>query len=296
MNIVGSNATVAESSRVTFDGADLKRLPKAAARHFWGPEIAMVFQDPMTSLNPVKRVGVQIAESMRYHLGVKRAVARRRALDLLSQVGIPEPRRRLDEYPHQLSGGMRQRVSIAIALACDPKLLIADEPTTALDVTVQRQILDLLAGLQRERSMAMILVTHDLGVVASRAQRVAVMYAGRIVEIGDTRTTFEHMHHPYAEALLRSSPRIRYPSHTRLLAIAGHPPDMARPPAGCRFAPRCTYRRDVCMEELPLLNADPRSAHAFACHFPVTVDASSLAESVVAADGATEPPVLAERL
>ncbi len=202
----------------------------------------MVFQDPMTCLNPTKRIGQQITDPLRHHLGMSRSEAAARARELLDMVRIPEAGRRLRQYPHELSGGMRQRVVIAIALSCNPKLVIADEPTTALDVTIQKQILDLLATLQSDLGMAMILITHDLGVVAGRTDRVAVMYAGRLAEIGATATLFSSSHHPYTEALLRSIPRVDQPSHLPLDAIPGRPPDMVRPPDGCRFAPRSQPR------------------------------------------------------
>jgi peptide/nickel transport system ATP-binding protein len=230
----------------------------------------MVFQDPMTSLNPVTRIGRQITESLRHHLDVSRDFANETAVELLRSVGIPEPERRMREYPHQLSGGMRQRVMIAIALACGPKLLFADEPTTALDVTVQAQILDLLAAQQRERFMAVMLITHDLGVVAGRADEIVVMYAGRIAEKAPTRTLFTEMRHPYTEALLRSIPRLENPSHSRLHAIGGRPPDLVDPPPGCRFAPRCPYAQPRCHEEEPVLESrGTQPDHVFACFYPV---------------------------
>jgi len=267
MNILARNGSI-DGGRVEFDGRDVHNLSRADSRHFWGTQMAMVFQDPMTSLNPVKRVGTHLTEAIRFHLGADKQTARARALDLLEQVGIPEAARRLDEYPHQLSGGMRQRVVIAIALACNPKLLIADEPTTALDVTVQKQILDLLSRIQADTGMAMILITHDLGVVAGRADRIAVMYAGRIVEEAPTRQLFHEMRHPYTEALLRSIPRVENASHTRLDVITGRPPDMVAPPGGCRFAPRCRYAQPECLVSDPGLVGDP-SAHRWACHLPV---------------------------
>ena len=236
----------------------------------WGTEMAMVFQDPMTSLNPVMKIGNQIAESLRYHLDMPKDEARETALALLKSVGIPEAERRLDQYPHELSGGMRQRVTIAIALACGPKLLFADEPTTALDVTVQAQILNLLAAQQRERHMAMILVTHDLGVVAGRADEIAVMYAGQIVEQApDRRCSSPTMKMPYTEALLDSIPKLDQPSHTRLAAIAGRPPDLIDPPKGCRFAPRCPYAQDKCRDEEPPLIEAETPGHLYKCWFPV---------------------------
>jgi peptide/nickel transport system ATP-binding protein len=223
----------------------------------------------MTSLNPVKRVGRQITDPLRFHLKLNREQSNARALELLRLVGIPEPERRLRQYPHELSGGMRQRIGIAIALSCNPKLLIADEPTTALDVTVQKQILDLLKRLQSEFHMAMILITHDLGVVAGRADRIAVMYGARFAETADTRVLFRNMKHPYTEALLDSIPRIEQPSHTRLQAIAGRPPDMVNPPPGCRFAPRCLYAQPRCTTEMPPLIPANEPGHRYACYFPV---------------------------
>jgi peptide/nickel transport system ATP-binding protein len=223
----------------------------------------------MTSLNPVVKIGRQITESLRHHLGRSQKAAAALAHDLLDSVGIPSPGLRFHEYPHQLSGGMRQRVTIAIALSCGPNLLLADEPTTALDVTVQAQILDLLKREQEDRFMAMILVTHDLGVVAGRTDQIAVMYAGRIVEKAPTRTLFTDMKMPYTEALVKSIPLIANPSHTRLQAISGRPPDLANPPQGCRFAPRCVYAQQRCLEEDPPLRPAGSSDHLFACWFPV---------------------------
>jgi peptide/nickel transport system ATP-binding protein len=282
MNILGRRATISPEGRVIFDGRDTRALTKAEARHFWGREIAMVFQDPMTSLNPVRKIGNQIVDPIRYHLGVDAKQAARRAVSLLERVGIPEPARRLDQYPHQLSGGMRQRVTIAIAIACEPKLLIADEPTTALDVTVQKQILDLLAELQEELGMSMVLITHDLGVVAGYADRIAVMYAGRIVERAEAVPLFEQTHHPYTEALLRSIPRIEHESHTMLHVIKGRPPDLVAPPAGCRFGPRCERARPECHDhDPPLVEAGP--GHFHACLFPIhpTVDALAMVPASV---------------
>jgi peptide/nickel transport system ATP-binding protein len=231
--------------------------------------MAMVFQDPMTSLNPVMKVGKQVTESLLYHLDISRAYAAELAEALFTSVGIPEPKRRLNEYPHQLSGGLRQRVCIAVALAAGPQLLFADEPTTALDVTVQAQVLDLLEAQQRERFMALVLVTHDLGVVAGRTDDVIVMYAGQIVEQAPTATLFEHMRMPYTEALLRSIPKLGQPSHTRLAAIPGRPPDLVSPPVGCRFADRCAYVQERCRAELPPLLPATTPGHWFRCWFPV---------------------------
>ncbi len=286
MNLLPSNGEVAAGSEILFDGRDVRHLRPAEAKHFWGPEMAMVFQDPMTSLNPVKRIGRQLTESMRFHLGLSRSAARDRAIELLNRVGIPEPRRRLDQYPHELSGGMRQRITIAIALSCSPRLLIADEPTTALDVTVQKQILDLLDQLQAEERMAMILITHDLGIVAGHADRVAIMYAGQMVEVGATERLFNCVQHPYTEALLKSIPRLEDPSHTPLEAISGRPPDMVDPAGSCRFAPRCRYAQLRCLDEQPEL-MPTHGGHPFRCFFPVGSDEGRAALEANEAAGST---------
>ncbi|MFD4293500.1 ABC transporter ATP-binding protein [Rhodococcus sp. NPDC058532] len=269
MGIAPSAATVHPDSRILFDGKDVTRLDRKQARHFWGTEIAMIFQDPLTSLNPVRTIGSQITDPLRFHLGLGRKQARARALELLDLVRIPSAASRLDEYPHQLSGGMRQRIGIAIALACDPTLLIADEPTTALDVTVQYEILELLQSIQMERQMAMILVSHDLGVVSRYTDRIGVMYAGRLIETAATTGLRGQARHPYTEALLASIPRTDLPPHTRLQAIDGRPPDLLHLEPGCRFAPRCGYVRDRCRTEEPLLHLDDRREHPAACHFPL---------------------------
>jgi oligopeptide/dipeptide ABC transporter ATP-binding protein len=257
------------SGSVRFEGRDIGSMGPDELRGLWGSEIAMVFQDPMTSLNPVVKIGRQVTEGLRHHLGMDRHTARETALALLRSVGIPEAERRLEQYPFELSGGMRQRVTIAIAISCGPKLLLADEPTTALDVTVQAQILNLLQDKQRERHMAMVLVTHDLGVVAGRADHVAVMYAGKVVETAPTTELFARVRMPYTEALLKSIPKTADPSHTRLAAVGGRPPDLADLPAGCRFAARCPYAQDRCRIEEPPLTPDPGGDHAWACWFPV---------------------------
>ena len=291
MGLLPSNVEI--EGEVLFEGDDITGAPPDTMRSLWGTEMAMVFQDPMTSLNPVMKVGRQITESLREHLDMSKDDANDTALALLKSVGIPEPARRLREYPHQLSGGMRQRVTIAIALACGPKLLFADEPTTALDVTVQAQILNLLRQQQRERHMAMILVTHDLGVVAGRADDIAVMYAGQIVETAPTRTLFAEMRMPYTEALLKSIPKLEHQSHTRLEAIGGRPPDLIHPPPGCKFAPRCPYAQDRCREEEPpLLEADT-SGHYYKCWFPVGTQAGkdALARNLAAGETAAGVPV-----
>jgi len=271
MGLHTTGPTTTISGRVMFDGRDVQSLGVKELRSLWGARIGMVFQDPMTALNPVKKIGTHLTETLRKHQGLGRQPARERAAELLDLVGIPDPRRRLDQYPHEMSGGMRQRVVIAMALANEPALLIADEPTTALDVTVQRQILDLLGTLQDELGMAIILISHNLGVVAGRADRVAVMYAGRIVETTDARSLFAGAHHPYSEALLRAIPRLQEPPHVRLAAIDGAPPNMITPPIGCRFAPRCAYAQDDCRQVLPELRPSSESGprHLFACHHPV---------------------------
>jgi len=257
------------SGRIRFNGEDITNWAASRMRRLWGRQMAMVFQDPMTSLNPVMKIGDQLTEGLRVHLGLSAGDAYDRAGELLKEVGIPEPRRRLRQYPHELSGGMRQRVTIAMALACDPIVLFADEPTTALDVTVQAQILDLLDREQAERNMTLVLVTHDLGVVAGRADEIMVMYAGKVVEQAPTDDLFANMKMPYTEALFESIPKIEQPSHTRLRTIAGRPPNLVNPLPGCRFAPRCPYVRDRCWVEEPPLRPAERPGHVFACWYPV---------------------------
>jgi oligopeptide/dipeptide ABC transporter ATP-binding protein len=268
-----------QTGSVRYRGEEILNAEPRALRRLWGTQIAMVFQDPMTSLNPVQRIGHQITETLKLHLKLGKDEAKETALSLLMQVGIPFPVERYDSYPHQLSGGMRQRVMIAIALACAPRLLMADEPTTGLDVTVQAQILDLLSTLQRDRDMAMILFTHDIGVVATRTDEIIVMYAGNVVERAPTKVLFSQMSMPYTEALLRSIPRIDNPSHTRLVAIEGRPPDLINPPAGCPFAPRCPYAQNKCHNEKPPLVEGTAPGHSYACWFPLA--APEPAEAVV---------------
>jgi phosphonate C-P lyase system protein PhnK len=237
---------------IRFAGQDLMALPEPTMREIRGRDIAMIFQEPMTSLNPVFTCGDQVMEALVFHRGQSRAEARAEALKLFKLVEIPSAERRLDDYPHQLSGGMRQRVMIAMALACRPKILLADEPTTALDATIQAQILDLLRGLQRELGMAVILITHDLGVVSEFAQRVVVMYAGRIVETAPAAAIFAHPIHPYTEGLLASIPRLSGDIR-RLDAIPGQVPPPERMPTGCRFGPRCRYAVEACARAIPPL-------------------------------------------
>lgn len=268
MGLLPRRHVVRATGRVFFDGREFSNSRGDGLERFWGREIAMIFQNPMTSLNPVMTVGAQIGEVLQLHLGVSRKEGRRRAVSLLASVGITDPDRRVDAYPHELSGGMRQRVLCAIALACGPKLLLADEPTTALDVTVQAQILALLAERQRADGTGIILVTHDLGVVASQADDVAVMYAGRIVERAPTSVLFAEARMPYTAGLMRSIPRLTDPSHTRLQVIPGRPPSLVDPSAGCPFAPRCPNVQPRCLEERPPLLAPGDPAHAFACWYP----------------------------
>jgi oligopeptide/dipeptide ABC transporter ATP-binding protein len=262
---------LAKSLRVTsgsirFDGRDLLSISAEEMRRLRGRDISMVFQEPMTSLNPVRSIGAQIMESIEENLGLKRAQARDRAIDLLKEVGVADAERRLKQYPHHFSGGMRQRVMIAIALAADPKLIIADEPTTALDVTIQAQILDLMSKICRDHGTALILITHNLGIVARYAQRVNVMYGGRIVESGSARSIYASPSHPYTEGLLRSVPRLDQDRSVPLKPIQGSPADPFTEIAGCRFHPRCLYAAEVCKTDVPDFD------HGVACHFPVSHD------------------------
>ena len=249
---------------VWFDGQDLLKVGEEEIRHVRGNRIAMIFQEPMTSLNPVLTIGRQITEALELHLKMNRNAANRRAVELLEMVGIPEAHTRLNDYPHQFSGGMRQRVMIAMALSCNPKLLLADEPTTALDVTIQAQILEIMARLSSEFGTAVIIITHNLGVVARYANRVNVMYAGKIVESGSAREIYGRPRHPYTLGLLRSVPRLDEARRDKLVPIEGLPPDLANIPPGCSFYPRCAYRIDRCrQEEPPLMLVDEK--HYAAC-------------------------------
>ncbi len=269
MGLLPPRGTVRGGS-IKFEGREIGNLDRKAMRSVWGKEMAMIFQDPMTSLNPVMKIGKQIAEPLQIHLGMTKQNAWATAERLMQDVRIPEPKRRLDQYPHEMSGGMRQRIMIAIALACGPTALFADEPTTALDVTVQAQILDLLGEQRRDRNMSLVLVTHDLGVVAGHTDEIAVMYGGKLVEKASTRSLFALMKMPYTEALLMSIPKLDDPPHTRLNAIAGRPPDLVNPPVGCRFAPRCPYAAPKCVaEEPPLIPTAEDPEHLYACWYPV---------------------------
>lgn len=254
---------------VKLDGAELVGMSGRELRQRRGSAVGMIFQDPLTSLNPSKTIGWQIGESLRIHRGASRSEQHDRAVELLSVVGIPRPKELVKEFPHQLSGGMRQRVMIAIALALDPKLLIADEPTTALDVTIQAQILILLRDLKDRFGMGLVLVTHDMGVIAGQADRVLVMYAGRVVEEGPTEEIFGAMRHPYTQALLSSIPRVGQSRAQALASIPGIPPDLSRPPVGCRFAPRCEFVTKECRQIDPRLEGDP-GGHRYACIVPVS--------------------------
>ena len=262
--------TAHRSGTVVFDGQDLSTASQEAVRDTWGTGMAMIFQDPMTALNPVRRIGSQLAEGLRVRLGMSKKEAKKRSIELLQLVRIPDPEKALRKFPNQLSGGMRQRVMIAIALACNPKLLFADEPTTALDVTVQAQILQLLSDLRKELHMSMVLVTHDLGVVAGHTDKIAVMYAGEVVEYAETKELFANVRMPYTEALLNSIPRLDQKSSGRMAVIEGRLPDPTQQEPGCAFASRCPYVQEKCQVEHPeLQKAD--NGHQFRCHFPLGV-------------------------
>jgi ABC-type dipeptide/oligopeptide/nickel transport system ATPase component len=261
---------VHKSGDITFDGNLLSSLSAQELREFWGTGMAMIFQDPMTSLNPVRKIGTQIGEALRIRLRMSKDDANKKSAELLRLVRVPDPDATLNKYPFQLSGGMRQRVMIAIALACDPKLLFADEPTTALDVTVQAQILELLDDLRKSLNMSMVLVTHDLGVVAGHTDRVIVMYAGEVVESAKTTDLFANMRMPYTEALFKSIPTLDTPTGTRLPTIEGRVPDPTQENPGCSFASRCSYVQEKCRTEHPPLTSDGNNHH-YRCWFPIQV-------------------------
>ncbi len=270
---------------IIFEGQDLLKADEAEIRHIRGNQIAMIFQEPMTSLNPVLTIGRQMTEGIELHLKLNDADARKRAVELLDMVGIPGADRRLDDYPHQFSGGMRQRVMIAMALSCNPKLLLADEPTTALDVTIQAQILELLARLSRELGTAVIIITHNLGVVARYADRVNVMYAGKIIESAEANELYANPRHPYTIGLLRSVPRLDQEKKDKLDPIEGVPPDLINPPSGCRFRPRCRWAMDKCAEEEPPL-MPVSDKHVAACWvMPSKEDGAAMAAGVAAGGG-----------
>ena len=254
------------AERMTFDGRDLLSMPERERHRLLGKDIAMIFQDPMTSLNPCFTVAYQLIETLRHHQGGRKADLRARALGLLKQVEIPDPEQRMEAYPHQLSGGMCQRVMVAMAIACNPRVLIADEPTTALDVTVQAQMLELLLQLQRERGMALLLITHDLAVIAQTAQRVIVMYAGQVVETGQVPVIFDAPSHPYTQALLAALPE-HNTGRARLQTIPGVVPGHADRPVGCLLSPRCRYAKAVCVTVRPKLTGTPEAQ--VRCHFPL---------------------------
>jgi peptide/nickel transport system ATP-binding protein len=280
MKLLPPGGQIVEGS-IKLDGRDLVPLAEREMRGVRGNTVAVIFQDPMTSFNPTMTIGNQIAEALHVHRDVSNDQARARALEALGLVGMPRPRERINDYPHQLSGGLRQRCMIAMALVCDPVLLIADEPTTALDVTIQSQILDLLDELRRRLHMAVLLITHDMGVIAGRADRVAVMYAGKIVEEAETRTLFKRMRHRYTEALVDAIPRLDQETSKELYSIPGLPPDLSRPPTACRFAPRCRFDTEMChVDEPQLIEHEP--AHRYACHHPAGVAPSHSAPQTAA--------------
>lgn len=254
-----------ESGEILFLGRDLLKLSNPEIRNIRGAQIAMVFQDPMTCLNPVFTIGFQISEALTLHLGMDQSQARTRAAELLDMVGIPAAAQRLNDYPHQFSGGMRQRAMLAMAISCNPKLLIADEPTTALDVTIQAQIVDLVMRLQQELGMAVMWITHDLGVVAELAEKINVMYAGYIIERGSAHSVFKRSCHPYTAGLLGSLPRLDEAPGTKLVSIPGLPPDLILLPKGCPFAERCLYRLEQCAVEMPTLESTGEMDHIVAC-------------------------------
>jgi oligopeptide transport system ATP-binding protein len=276
------------NGEVIFNGRDIIKMSDEQVRSIRGNDIAMIFQDPMTSLNPVLTINRQISESLQLHMGMNKEQAKKRAIELLSMVGIPNPESRVDQYPHQFSGGMRQRVMIAMALSCNPKLLIADEPTTALDVTIQAQILDLMRNLQSETGTGVIMITHSMGVVAGMADRVQVMYAGHIVETASTEEIFANPRHPYTVGLMKSIPRLDARTKEKLQPIRGLPPDLIDLPDMCPFVPRCNYAREKCEQKNPPL-LEVKQGHYSACWFWEEVHREDDQDAVAREHGLPEP-------
>ena len=277
IDILAKDGSVLYDGEIIFEGRDLRNLNEKEMRDVRGREIAMVFQDPMSSLNPVKKIGKQITEVLTKRLGMSSHLAKVRAAELINSVGIPDAQEQLSRYPMHLSGGMRQRVAIAIAIACEPKLLIADEPTTALDVTIQAQILDLLKEQQEKHDMSVILITHNLGIVSGYTDDVAVMYAGKIVEKCSTRELISNPIMPYTEALMNSAPSLADAPHTRLKAIPGLPPNLLNLPEGCSFSSRCSYKDQKCINDVPDLTLLKNTKHSFACWYPLAQSATKAA-------------------
>ena len=289
MHLLPNGGRIAGGS-IKLAGKEVTNLRPEELRKMRGDDVGMIFQDPLSSLNPTHSVGKQIAEAVLLHRNVSKQDAYERAVEVLDLVGLPRARERVDEFPHQFSGGMRQRVMIAMALACEPKLLIADEPTTALDVTIQKQILELIDNLRQRLGMAVILVTHDLGVIAGRADRVAVMYAGKVVETTETSALYNNPRHPYTEALFHALPEKSAETRERLYSIPGAPPDLVNPPAGCRFAPRCRYATDKCRTEPPALLGET-TAHLYRCFFPVGAVERTVRGQLTVVEPLAEPEV-----
>jgi oligopeptide transport system ATP-binding protein len=295
MRLIPSPPGKIVNGEVNFAGTDVLKMSEEQVRSIRGNDIAMIFQDPMTSLNPVLTINRQISEALQLHMGMNKSQARNRSIELLKMVGIPNSEERVDQYPHQFSGGMRQRVMIAMALSCNPKLLIADEPTTALDVTIQAQILDLMRQLQNETGAGVMMITHSMGVVAGMADRVNVMYAGHIVETGETEEIFGNPHHPYTVGLMQSIPRLDARSKVKLRPIRGLPPDLIDLPDMCPFTPRCNYARDKCEQKNPpLLEVQP--GHYAACWFWEEVSKSDDPDEVARKHGHTPPSDAAAEL